>query len=86
MVKAGADATLPKVKLKVPSPTIGDTFSSMGDDAGLAEGAEQLVAEKELGLMGIDVGNGKPLAVGFENASRGDGMDMRVPATAHEEP
>ena len=37
------------------------------------------MSEKELGLMGIDVGNGKPFAVGFKNASRNDGMDMRVP-------
>ena len=31
MIEVGADAMLPKVKLKVPSPTIRDTFSSMAD-------------------------------------------------------
>ena len=31
MVEAGADATVPKVRLKVPSPTIAEAFSSMAD-------------------------------------------------------
>ncbi len=31
MVEAGADAMLPKVRLKVPSPTIAEAFSSMAD-------------------------------------------------------
>jgi hypothetical protein len=44
------------------------------------------VAEKELGLMGIDIGNGNPLAVGFEDASGDDGMDVGIPPTAREVP
>ena len=50
-----------------------------GNEATVWRKAEELVSEKEFGLMGIDVGNGKPLVVGFKNASRNDGMEMLVP-------
>jgi len=49
------------------------------NEAPVSEKSEELVTEQELGLMGIDIGNGNPLAVGFENTSGDDGMDVRVP-------
>ncbi len=51
----------------------------MGNELPVSEKGEEFVAEKELGLMRIDVRNGNPGAIGFENASGDDGMDVRVP-------
>ena len=36
------------------------------------------MTEKELGLMRIDIGNGNPLAVGFENTSRDHAMNANT--------
>ena len=45
----------------------------------VSEKAQHLVAEDELGRMGIDVGDGLPRAVTQEDTACDDGMDVGVP-------
>ena len=56
------------------------------DELSVSKKSEDFVAEEELGVMGVDIGNGKPGAVLEENPAGNDGMDVRIPPTAHEEP
>jgi len=51
----------------------------LGDELPVSEKAQHLVAEEKLGPMGIDVGDGTPHPSAVPNASRCDGMDMRIP-------
>lgn len=51
----------------------------LGNEASISEQGEYLVSEQQLGSMGIDVGNGKPLAVGCPHAPGSDGVDVGVP-------
>ena len=43
------------------------------------EKSQDLVPEDELGLMGIDIGDGLPGSVKEENPASDDGMNVRVP-------
>ncbi len=63
------------------SPRQEQVDALLGNQTTFSEKAEELLTEKELGLMRIDVGNRKPLAVGFPNASGDDGMDIVGPLT-----
>ena len=45
----------------------------------VSEKAQHLVAEDELGPMGIDVGDGMPRTIIEENPAGDDGMDVGVP-------
>lgn len=51
----------------------------MGEELPVSEKAQHLVAEDELGPMGIDVGDGLPSSVKEENPAGDDGMDVGVP-------
>ena len=51
--------------------------SLLGDEISISEPSQNLVPEDELGLMGIDKGDGLPGSVNEENAASDDGM--RVP-------
>jgi hypothetical protein len=49
------------------------------DELSVTKKSENLVAEEELGVMGVDVRDGMPRAVLEENPSGHDGMNVRIP-------
>jgi hypothetical protein len=60
-----------------PAEEKGDALGS--DEFTVSKKCEDLVAEEELGLVGVDEGNGKPGSVREEEAASDDGVDVRVP-------
>jgi hypothetical protein len=51
----------------------------LGDEISVSKKPEDLVPEEELGVMGVEVRDGKPRAVLEENPAGDDGMDVRIP-------
>lgn len=51
----------------------------LGDELAVSKKSKQLVAEKKLGLVGIEIGDGLPRAVTEEDPASDDGMNVWVP-------
>ena len=83
---AGIDgSSVVNAKTRIP-PGQEKVDALLGDELAVSKKSEDLVPEDELGLIGVDVGDGMPRAVREEDAAGDEGMNVRVPPTAHEEP
>jgi hypothetical protein len=51
----------------------------LGDELAVSEKSQDLVAEDELGLTGVDIGDRLPRPVVEENPASDDGMNVRIP-------
>jgi hypothetical protein len=51
----------------------------LGQEPAVSKKSKHLVTEEELGLVGVDVGDGMPRPLTQENAACDDRMDVGIP-------
>ncbi len=57
-----------------------------GDEVPVSEQSQKLMTKGQLGFVGVDIRDGKPLPVREENPAGNDGVDVGIPLTAREVP
>ena len=57
-----------------------------GDEVPVSEQSQKLMTKDQLGFVGVDIGDGMPLAVREEDPTGDDAMEVRIPPTAREVP
>jgi hypothetical protein len=49
-----------------------------GDEVPVSKQSQKLMAKDQLGFVGVDIGDGKPLPVREENPAGNDGVDVGI--------